>query len=173
MNRPTLVLAVFLFALLPSTGLLSAPPEQTEPKAQESEEATEEATEEDTEEQPMSVWMEKKLIHSQALLRGLAMGDLESVDYNAGRLKMLNRVEGFVRRANPDYRAHLNIFSRVSAEIQRQAKKGNIEGATLAFNQLTVSCVQCHKTLRAEEASFRVDKSPTGVASPARDSNND
>ncbi|QEG01727.1 hypothetical protein Mal15_58060 [Stieleria maiorica] len=96
----------------------------------------------------MSVWMEKKLKHSQAILRGLAMGDFEDVKYNAGRLKLLNRVEGFVRRRNPDYRVHLNTFSRVSAEIERQAEKQNIEGATLAFNQLTVSCVECHKSLR-------------------------
>ena len=106
-----------------------------------------------SDEPTMSVWMEKKLEHSQAILRGLAMGDFEDVKYNAGRLKVLNRVEGFVRRRNPDYRSHLNTFSRVSAEIERQAEKENIEGATLAFNQLTVSCVQCHKSLRSEDSA--------------------
>lgn len=110
--------------------------------------ATPLGTADEDEDTTMSVWMKKKLIHSQAILRGLAMGDFEDVQYNAGRLKLLNRVEGFVRRKNPDYRAHLNTFSRVSAEIERQAQKKNIEGATLAFNQLTVSCVECHKTLR-------------------------
>ena len=97
-----------------------------------------------------SFWMEKKLEHSQAILRALAMGDFEDVRYNASRLKLLNRVEGFVRRKNPEYRVHLNTFSRVSAEIERQAEKKNIEGATLAFNQLTVSCVDCHKSMRVE-----------------------
>ena len=110
--------------------------------------ATPLGTADEDEDTTMSVWMKKKLIHSQAILRGLAMGDFEDVQYNAGRLKLLNRVEGFVRRKNPDYRAHLNTFSRVIAEIERQAQKKNIEGATLAFNQLTVSCVECHKTLR-------------------------
>lgn len=105
----------------------------------------------------MSVWMEKKLEHSQAILRGLAMGDFEDVRSNANRLKVLNRVEGFVRRRNPDYRLHLNTFSRVVAEIERQAEKQNIEGATLAFNQLTVSCVDCHKSLRNEDGESSLE----------------
>jgi cytochrome c556 len=33
-------------------------------------------------------------------------------------------------------------------EIIRQANQDNLEGVTLGFNQLTVSCVQCHKHLR-------------------------
>ncbi|MCA9135980.1 MAG: hypothetical protein KDB00_04455 [Planctomycetales bacterium] len=107
----------------------------------------------------MSVWMEKKLTHSQAILRGLAMGDFAEVKHNAGRLKVLNRIEGFVRRKNPDYRAHLNTFSRVISEIERQADNENIEGATLAFNQLTVSCVECHKSLRNDESPITEDQS--------------
>jgi hypothetical protein len=111
--------------------------------------ATPLGTDDEAGETTISVWMEKKLVHSQAILRGLAMGDLRDVQYNASRLKVLNRVEGFVRRKNPDYRSHLNTFSRVIVEIERQAERENIEGATLAFNQLTVSCVQCHKSLRS------------------------
>ena len=117
------------------------------------------AREGDEGEKSMSVWMEKKLQHSQAILRALAMGDFEDVKYHAGRLKLLNRVEGFVRRRNPEYRMHLQTFSRVSAEIERQAEKENIEGATLAFNQLTVSCVECHKSLR-KDAIESVRKEP-------------
>lgn len=103
--------------------------------------------------QTTSVWMEKKLQHSQALLRGLATADFADVRYNAQRLKLLNRVEGFVRRRNPEYRAHVLNFSRVVSEIDRQAEQENLEGATLAFNQLTVSCMECHKSLRSETAS--------------------
>ncbi|WP_286178369.1 hypothetical protein [Stieleria mannarensis] len=134
---------VLLIALPPLVGWGIEPPAATE--------TTDSQTQlEPTDAKTMSVWMEKKLKHSQAILRGLAMGDFEDVKYNAGRLKLLNRVEGFVRRRNPDYRLHLNTFSRVSAEIERQAEKQNIEGATLAFNQLTVSCVECHKSLRSD-----------------------
>lgn len=33
-------------------------------------------------------------------------------------------------------------------EIVRQAKKDNVDGTALAFTQLTISCVNCHKHLR-------------------------
>ena len=126
MNRLLLVLLFVSAPLIART----AEPQSTSPPA-----TTESASDKGAE-QTMSVWMEKKLQHSQAILRGLAMGDFEDVKYNAGRLKVLNRVEGFVRRKNPTYRSHLNTFSRVSAEIERQAEKQNIEGATLAFNSI-------------------------------------
>ncbi|GEM_PF-1449950 len=100
---------------------------------------------------PMSFWMEKKLDHSQTLLRALATSDFEALQSNARQMQLLNRVEGFVRSRNPAYRQQLHTFERVTGELERQAKRENIEGATLAFNQLTVSCVRCHETLRAME----------------------
>ena len=141
-----------LLAALVSISAWAAEP-QTDFPTEKSQGQTEPSPAEQVEQKPISFWMEKKLEHSQAILRGLAMGDFEDVKYNASRLKVLNRVEGFVRRKNPNYRAHLNTFSRVSAEIERQAVKQNIEGATLAFNQLTVSCVDCHKSLRSDDAA--------------------
>lgn len=147
MTRLTIVL---LFVLLPSVswGIGPQDPAETQGAGRADQQSDAEA---ETESTTMSVWMEKKLKHSQAILRGLAMGDFEGVKYNAGRLKLLNRVEGFVRRRHPSYRVHVNTFSRVSAEIERQAERKNIEGATLAFNQLTVSCVECHQSLRNDE----------------------
>ncbi|QDV42727.1 hypothetical protein Enr13x_25770 [Stieleria neptunia] len=149
MTRSTILL---LFALLPAVSWGAEPqaPSKTQGAADPVQQAEAET---ETDATTMSVWMEKKLKHSQAILRGLAMGDFEDVKYNAGRLKLLNRVEGFVRRRHPSYRVHVNTFSRVSSEIERQAEKKNIEGATLAFNQLTVSCVECHKSLRNDEAA--------------------
>jgi hypothetical protein len=105
-----------------------------------------------TDESSMSIWMEKKLEYSRSLLKHLAMADFEELRSDAEKLKLLNRVEGFVRRRNPDYRDHVRTFNRVTAEIVRQAEQENIEGATLAFNQLTVCCVECHKSLRSDAA---------------------
>ena len=63
-------------------------------------------------------------------------------------MRVLGRIEGFVRRKNPDYRAQLRTFELANQELIRQGKRGNSEGATLAFNQLTTSCVACHALLR-------------------------
>ena len=100
--------------------------------------------------QPMSVWMERKLNYSQSVFRALALGDLETVKLKAAQMNLVGKVEGFARIKNRPYQAQLHAFDRVSREIAQQADKGNIEGATLAFNQLTVSCVKCHQLLRAD-----------------------
>ena len=139
-------------------------PQQRKAAETSGKQASDEPIEGGDDEQSVSVWMEKKLEHSQAILRGLAMADFDSVAYNAQRLKLLNRVEGFVRRRNPEYRAQLHTFSRVVAEIERQADKENIEGATLAFNQLTVSCVECHKSLRSNGIGLSDDSNETDAA---------
>ncbi len=63
-------------------------------------------------------------------------------------MRLLGKIEGFVRRKNDDYRAQLRTFELSNQELVRQAKRKNSEGAALAFNQLTTSCVACHVLLR-------------------------
>lgn len=102
----------------------------------------------ETSDQPLDFWMRKKLDYSTAILRGLSMGDFELIEANANQMRLLNRVEGFVRSRNSEYRDHVRTFERVTDDVIRQAKKQNIDGVTLAYHQLTVSCVRCHQSLR-------------------------
>jgi hypothetical protein len=100
--------------------------------------------------QPVSFWMTKKLEYSQNILAGIATADFDKIIANAQSMRNLSKVEGFVRTQTPGYRAQLHIFEESADEIIRQAKKDNVDGAALAFAQLTISCVNCHKHLRAE-----------------------
>jgi hypothetical protein len=103
-------------------------------------------------EQPMSFWMKKKLEHSQSALRAVAMEDFESLRASASAMRRLSDIEGFARRTNArEYRAQLQIFEFANDELIRHAKDENIDGAALAFTQLTLSCVNCHKHLRGEK----------------------
>ncbi len=106
----------------------------------------------DTDDKPTSFWMEKKLEYSSAILRGLAVNDFQLLESNARQLQMLNKVEGFIRRRNPEYRKQVEMFERVTDELIRQSERKNSDGVALAFNQLTVSCVRCHQALREQEA---------------------
>jgi hypothetical protein len=99
--------------------------------------------------QPASFWMKKKLEYSQNILAGIANADFDKIAQNAESMRSLSKVEGFVRRQTPGYRTQLHIFEESADEIIRQGKKDNVEGAALAFTQLTISCVNCHKHLRA------------------------
>lgn len=155
MNRLTICVAISALAVsiltCPPSGSADEPPK---PAAQ----AT---TQSDAELQTTSFWMAKKLNHSQGILRALAESDFEDIAEHAHQLQRLNKVEGFVRRRNPEYTAHVQYFARISKELAQQAEQENIEGATLAFNQLTVSCVRCHQTLRQHDQAQDLHKPAT------------
>lgn len=99
----------------------------------------------------VSVWMRKKLDYSQNILAGITAGDFELVGQNANAMKGLNRIESFVRGRTPGYKAQLQIFQEANDEILRQAQRENADGAALAFTQLTISCINCHKHIREAE----------------------
>jgi hypothetical protein len=96
----------------------------------------------------VSFWMKKKLDFSKNILEGVALADFDKVSQNAKTLRSLSKIEAFVRRGTPGYRVQVEAFDQSLAEIIRQAEKENVEGTTLAFHQLTVSCVKCHRDLR-------------------------
>jgi hypothetical protein len=99
---------------------------------------------------PPSKLMQRKLEYSQKALAGLATDDLEAVAKSATSLVTLTD-EQWLRDDNPEYRAQLKAFRFSAQEMARLAKEKNLDGATLAYVQLTVSCVNCHKHLRSRE----------------------
>jgi hypothetical protein len=98
---------------------------------------------------PISYWMEAKLGYSKAILEDLTKGDFEKLADEAQQMRLIGKMEGFVRRKNEFYRNQMSAFDLANQELIRQAKLRNAEGAALAFNQLTTSCVSCHVLLRA------------------------
>ncbi len=95
-----------------------------------------------------SVWMKKKLEFSQNILAGLTESDFDKVRTNAEAMAVLGYLEKWARADRPDYKKQVAFFEFANQELIRQAKEKNLDGATLAYNQLTVSCVQCHKIVR-------------------------
>jgi hypothetical protein len=97
-----------------------------------------------------SVWMRTKLDFSRNILAGLASEDFDKVAANAQAMQGMSMFESFIRGKMPSYRTQLEVFQDANDEIIRQAQKDNVEGAALAFTQLTMSCVNCHKQLRGQ-----------------------
>jgi len=95
-----------------------------------------------------SFWMKKKLEYSQNILSGLATEDFDAIAKNAKQMQGLGKIEEFVRGRSEDYQAQLKNFDFANRELIRLAEKENIDGTALAYVQLTLSCVNCHKHLR-------------------------
>jgi hypothetical protein len=99
-------------------------------------------------------WMAKKLQLSNQIVAALAVGDFETISHNAEAIDLLSRVEGWARRKDVKlYRAHLESFRTANDDLRRHAKDKHLPGATLAFSQVTLSCVKCHHQLRSEQTS--------------------
>ena len=107
-------------------------------------------SQEPEEQKDPSFWMKQKLIYSQNILRGLVTENFELVQANATNMKALNRIEYFVRRRPEGYRTQLQSFQFSVEELLRHCQDDDLDGATLAFTQMTMSCVQCHTQLRKE-----------------------
>jgi cytochrome c556 len=103
----------------------------------------------DQEKEKASVWMKKKLEFSQNVLAGLTEADFEKIGANARAMNVLGYLEKWVRADRPGYKQQAAYFEFANQELIRQAREKNLDGATLAYNQLTVSCVQCHKIVRS------------------------
>jgi hypothetical protein len=98
-----------------------------------------------------SDWMKQKLEMSQKILAGLTQGDFETVETNAQKMNVVNFMEKLVASDQPHYKEYmrqLNAFETANRELLRQSAAKNIEGSTLAYMQLTVSCVHCHRVVR-------------------------
>ncbi len=92
--------------------------------------------------------MKKKLQLSQNILAGLTESDFDKVRTNAQAMNFLGYLEKWAHADMPDYRLQVRYFDFANRELIRQARDKNLDGATLAYNQLTASCVQCHKIVR-------------------------
>ena len=92
--------------------------------------------------------MRQKLEHSQKVLEGLALEDFAMIAENARELKELS--EDARWRVSPDinYLRLSSQFQDLAEELAQDAKDKNIDGATLAYVQMTVNCVACHKLVR-------------------------
>jgi mono/diheme cytochrome c family protein len=95
-----------------------------------------------------SFWMQKKLEYSENILAGLATADFEKIGKNARSMNALSQMEKWVRAGVPEYRAQLAAFQHANKDLIRMADAEQLDGATLAYVQLALSCVNCHKVVR-------------------------
>ena len=102
----------------------------------------------DDEEQKANFWMKKKLEYTQAILTGLTDGDLDQVSKNARSMNTLGYLEKWIRANSSDYKTQLKIFQNANKQLIEMADEENLDGAALAYTQLTLSCVHCHKIVR-------------------------
>jgi hypothetical protein len=133
MEGPAMKRAIPLIAALVVIGLCvraapTAPPEPQQTKVQKT--------------------MVEKLKSSQSLLAGIATADFTKITLSTEELIRLSRTEEWQVIKTPRYELHSNEFRRAAEVILQKAKAKNIDGVTLSYFELTMSCVRCHSYVR-------------------------
>lgn len=93
-------------------------------------------------------FMRKKLAASQSILEGLAVEDFDLIAGGAKQLKATAGAAEFMSFNDPEYIEHADDFRRIINKLAVAAKEKRLDGATLAFLDITMSCVECHKHVR-------------------------
>jgi hypothetical protein len=95
--------------------------------------------------------MRKKLEFSQDILESLTLGETAKVPAKARALRRLSQAAEWEVPTIPNveqYGAFTTDFQRLCSELVQKAQDDNLDGATLAYSRLVVTCVHCHKYVR-------------------------
>jgi cytochrome c556 len=101
-------------------------------------------------EQPdqVAVFMRAKLAHSQNVLEGLALEDYDLIARGAHDLALASQASSWQVLQTEDYARQSAEFRRSCDALRTAAKAKNLDGAALAWMEVTMKCVQCHKYVR-------------------------
>ncbi|MCI0379779.1 MAG: hypothetical protein L0215_19420 [Gemmataceae bacterium] len=92
--------------------------------------------------------MQEKLNSSKLLLEGIALCDFTKIGNSAEKLIQVSKsAEWFVLKT-PRYELHSNEFRRAAEVIVQKAKDKNLDGVALAYFDMTMSCIRCHRYVR-------------------------
>jgi hypothetical protein len=92
--------------------------------------------------------MQRKLACSQKILEGLALNDFKKMEQNADELISVSKLAEWRVVRTPTYELYSNEFRRTAETLGRRANEKNLDGAALAYVELTLTCVRCHKHVR-------------------------
>jgi hypothetical protein len=112
--------------------------------------------------------MRRKLENSQKVLEGVAVNDFKMIARHADELIDISKQAEWKAIKTPQYEVYSNDFRRIADELVQKAKDKNLDGAALAYVDLTLTCVKCHKHVR-EVRNARLDLTgPPAVARAGR-----
>lgn len=95
-------------------------------------------------------FMQVKLRHSQKLIEGLTKGDFSQIEKNSQELHVLSNETTWQVYQTPEYIRMSREFADSCLRLRDAAQEENLDAATLAYFEVTLSCVRCHKYTRAQ-----------------------
>lgn len=93
-------------------------------------------------------FMRPKVTHAQQVLEGLAREDFDRVAKNSQQLSLLSQASQWQVLQTPDYLRLSREFRRIADRLTEAGDHQHRSAAVLAYTELTLKCVECHKYVR-------------------------
>lgn len=93
-------------------------------------------------------FMRLKLAHAQNILEGLATEDFVTIRKNAQELSLLSNASNWQVLQTPEYLQHSIEFRGIANSLTSAAEARNLDRAALAYVDMTMTCVNCHRHVR-------------------------
>ena len=100
------------------------------------------------EDKEVSELMRQKLEHSQKVLEGIALSNYDTIAQHAEELILISKKAEWKVYKTPQYELHSNEFRRNAGALAKGAKDKNLDACALAYVDMTLNCVRCHKYVR-------------------------
>ncbi len=95
-------------------------------------------------------FMAKKLDSARAIVSGLALENYDEINQAAQDLLILSHESDWNVIATESYLRMSSDFRGSVGRLQEAAQQKNVDSATVAFFEVTLNCVRCHKYVRGE-----------------------
>ncbi len=106
---------------------------------------------------PVETFMRAKLVHSQNVVEGLTTEDFDMIAKGAQEMSLLSQATRWQVLQTPEYIRRGSEFRRAAEKLKTEAKEKDLDGALLAYVDVTMKCVECHKYVRGVQ-NARLDE---------------
>ena len=144
------VTGFILFATAPSQLPVANASQDDDPKPAAGEDETKPKTDEQDEpgKSLLAPFMRRKLEASNKILEGLVTDNTSMIVDGADILGRMSNEEKWRASNDMMYLNHSRRFREAVDILKEKAKKGSLDGAALAWMDVTMSCISCHEWVR-------------------------
>ncbi|MCA9015091.1 MAG: hypothetical protein KDA77_07135 [Planctomycetaceae bacterium] len=96
-------------------------------------------------EKKLSKFMREKLTSSQQVLEGLMVEDYDLMQKGAQKMIEMSNATEWQVIEGPIFARQSEEFRSAAKQVIKFAKEKNIDGASLSYLHLTMTCIACHK----------------------------
>lgn len=96
----------------------------------------------------VSKFMQAKLDSSKDVLEGLVTEDFDLIQKGTRKMIEMSNATEWQVVEGPIFAQQSAEFRNAAKEISKYAKKKNLDGASLSYLHLTMTCIACHKQIK-------------------------